>query len=229
MLGTFVNTACIIVGSSIGSILKKKISPNYQECLYTALGLCSIAIGLKSCIHNMSDSKYPVLFIVSLAIGSAIGTRLNLSGRFYSLIAKHSNTDKLVEGLSTAILLFCIGTLSILGPVQSALENDNTYLFTNALLDLVTSAVLASTYGIGIMLAAPVLFCWQSIFYVTATISVSAISPSLLTELQIVGGILITATGLSILKVKDCKTLNMIPSLFVPIVFFIILHLLGYA
>ncbi len=130
--------------------------------------------------------------------------------------------NRLGEGLSTGILLYCIGTLSILGPIQSALYGDNTYLFTNATLDLVTSAVLASTYGIGMILAAPVLFCWQGAIYLLATLLGDFMSAELMTEISIVGGFLIASSGISILKIKDIKTLNMLPALLVPVVWVII-------
>ena len=109
----------------------------------------------------------------------------------------------------------------MLGPVNSALLDDNTYLYTNATLDFVTSMVLSATYGYGIMLAAPVLFCWQGMFYLTAKISASAISDDLITELSIVGGLLIMASGITILKLRDCKTLNLLPALFLPVLFFL--------
>ena len=105
----------------------------------------------------------------------------------------------------------------------SALYGDETYLFTNAALDLVTSTVLASTYGVGMVLAAPVLFCWQgSIYLLTRYVSGSFFSDEVVCELCIVGGFLILSTGLSILKIKDLKALNLLPALFVPLIFFII-------
>jgi uncharacterized membrane protein YqgA involved in biofilm formation len=113
-----------------------------------------------------------------------------------------------------------------MGPVQSALNDDNTFLYTNATLDLITSTVLASTYGIGMIWSAPVLFCWQGMFYLIAKISSSAISGNLKTELLIVGGALIVAAGLNILKIKDCKTVNMLPSLLVPVLFFLFLYII---
>ena len=125
------------------------------------------------------------------------------------------------------MLLFCIGTLSIVGPINSALLDDNTFLFTNATLDLVTSAVLAATYGWGIALAAPILFCWQGSIYLIAKLCGNVISDELLCEMSIVGGTLIAASGLSILEIKDCKTLNLLPALFVPVVFFLIKGLWG--
>ena len=166
----------------------------------------------------MPKSNYPVLFIVSLALGSLIGTSLELDSRFQKLADRFS-VGQLSKGLSTGILLFCIGTLSILGPINSALTGDNTYLFTNATLDLVTSMVLASTYGIGMVLTAPVLFCWQGSIYLLAKLLGPFMTTDMMTELSIVGGFLIASSGISILGIKDCKTMNMLPALIIPIAF----------
>lgn len=230
MLGTIVNTTTIIVGAVIGSYLKRGIKPQYQQALFNAMGLCSLALGFNAFCQNMPKSNYPVLFIVSLALGSLIGFMLKLDERFKRLVDRKKKKDGAVplsEGLSTGILLYCIGTFSMVGPVLSALYGDNTYLYTNATLDLITSAVLATTYGIGMVWAAPVLFCWQGMFYLIAKLSADAITDDIRTELCIVGGILIAASGLSILKIKDCKTINMLPAFLVIIVFFVVKKLLG--
>ena len=224
MVGTIVNVCTICAGSIIGSILKKGLKEKYQNALFAACGLTACGVGINAVVSHMPDSKFPVLFIISLALGSLLGTKLNLSGKFDNLVNKHSNSeDNLAQGLSTGILIYCIGTLSIVGPVMSALYGDHTFLFTNATLDLITSMVLASTYGIGMILAAPVLFCWQGAIYMIAKFaSETFISDELICELCIVGGFLIASSGLGILKIKDMKVLNMLPSLAVPIVFFII-------
>ena len=222
MLGTIVNTGTILAGSMLGSVLCKGVKEKYQNALYTAMGLAATALGINAVVSNMPKSNYPVLFIVSLAVGSLLGTILDLDGRFQGMVRKYSKSN-LGQGLSTGILLYCIGTLSILGPVMSALYGDNTYLFTNATLDFVTSTVLASTYGIGMAFAAPVLFCWQGAIYLVAkNLSGSFFSEEMIAELCIVGGILIASSGIGILKIKDCKALNMLPSLAVPILFFVV-------
>ena len=222
MLGTIVNTGTILTGSILGSVLRKGIREKYQDALYTAMGLAATALGINAVVSNMPKSRYPVLFIVSLAVGSLLGTVLDLDGRFQGFVGKYSKS-KLGQGLSTGILLYCIGTLSIMGPVMSALYGDNAYLFTNATLDFVTSMVLASTYGIGMVFAAPVLFCWQgSIYLIAKNLSGSFFSEDMIAELCIVGGVLIASSGLGILKIKDCKTLNMLPALAVPILFFVV-------
>lgn len=227
MIGTIVNTGTILAGSVIGSIIRKGIKEEYQGALYNAMGLAASVLGINAVVGNMPDSKYPVLFILSLAFGSLLGTMADLDGKFQSLVGRFSNSN-LGQGLSTGILLYCIGTLSILGPIQSALNNDHTYLFTNATLDLVTSMVLASTYGIGMAAAAVVLFCWQGAIYLSAGLLSGFISPELMTEVSIVGGVLIFSSGLSILGVKDCKALNMLPSLLIPVLWFILKPYLSF-
>ena len=225
MIGTIVNTACIVAGSVIGSVARRAIKEKYQMALYNAMGLAAFVLGINAVVNNLPKSDYPVLFIVSLALGSLLGTILNLEGGFRGLMSRFSKSD-LAEGLSTGILLFCVGTLSMVGPVMSALYGDNTYLFANATLDLVTSAVLASTYGIGMVLAAPVLFCSQGLIYLVTSLAGDVIPDALMREISIVGGVLIASSGLGILKIKDCRTLNMLPALLMPVLFFLIKHFL---
>ena len=141
MIGTIYNTAMIIIGSIVGSFLKKGLKEKQQTVLFDVMGLAACGIGINSIVNNMPDSQFPVLFIVSLALGSIVGTSLDIDGKFQSLVDKKGGSG-LGQGLSTAILLFCIGTLSILGPIQSAIYGDETFLFTNGTLDLVTSMVL---------------------------------------------------------------------------------------
>lgn len=225
MFGIIVNTVLIILGTLIGTVLKKGIKEEYQAALFNAMGFAAVALGANAIVQNMPKSTYPVLFIMSLAIGGLIGAMLKLDGRFNMLVGRFGNSN-LSKGLSTAILLFCVGTLSILGPIESALYNNHTYLLTNATLDLVTSMALAATYGIGIMFAAVVLFFWQGCIYLAAGYLEPFLTESLMTEVSIVGGVLILASGLSILGIKDSKTLNMLPALLVPVVWFIIIGLI---
>ena len=218
MIGTIANTCTILLGSIIGSVFKKSIKKEHQDVLFTAMGLAATGLGINAVVQNMPNSSYPVLFIASLAIGSLLGTIIDIDSHFQHL-ADRLSVGQLSRGLSTGILLFCIGTMSILGPINAALNQDYTYLFTNATLDFVTSMVLASTYGIGMVLTAPVLFCWQGSIYLLAKLLGNFMSADMLTELSIVGGFLIASSGISILNIKNIKTMNMLPALAVPIVF----------
>ena len=217
-------------GTLIGVALHKGIKDKYKNVLYDALGLACFAIGLNAVVTNLPKSQYPVLFIAAMALGSIVGVALDIDGRFHRLVdrkSKGSSGPRLADGLATATLVYCIGPLSMLGPVISALEGDHTFLFTNATLDLVTATIFGSTYGIGMLLAAPVLFLWQGLFYGVALISSTAVSDALMAELLIVGGLMITGSGLSLLRIKDCHVLNMLPALLVPPLWFLIKWLIG--
>ena len=227
MIGTIANTSTILIGSLIGSSLKRGIGEKYKSIMMDSMGLAATALGINSIVQAMPQSEYHVLFIVSLAVGGVIGTRLDLASAFNRAVGKISGGSNLAQGLSTAILLFCAGTLSILGPMQSALQGDNTYLFTNAILDGITSIVLSSTFGIGMSIAAGVLFCWQGSIYMLARVIEPFITDPLMTEISLVGGILILSSGLGILNIKQIKTLNLLPALLVPPVAVTILTALG--
>ncbi|MDO4981364.1 MAG: DUF554 domain-containing protein [Prevotellaceae bacterium] len=223
MLGTIVNTICIVIGSTAGSIMRRRIDSTIQTALFNAMGIVTLALGANMAVQNLPKSQYPVLFIVSIALGSVIGFKLDIAGKIERYAARH-NASRLAEGLTTSCLLYCIGTLSIVGPVLSAVYGNNTYLYTNATLDLVSSAVFAATYGWGIMLGAVVLFCWQGSIYAVAYFLNSSdfIPETLMAELSIVGGLLLISSGLAILNIKDCKTVNMLPALAFPVLFYII-------
>ena len=235
MLGTIVNTCTILIGGTFGAIVRAGIGEKYKKSMFDALGLCCLVLGANASLPNMAKSEYPVMFILSLVIGGIIGTKLDLAGRIDKLNAKlnrrNGNEDNALQGLMTGVLLYCIGTFSIVGPVLSCLsptqgwsfaEPANTFLFTNATLDLVTSTVLAATYGWIMLLAAPILFCWQGMFYAIAYFCGDGMPEPMRVELSIVGGVLIVSSGLSILGIKDCKTVNLLPSLLVPVVFYLV-------
>ena len=222
MIGTFVNMGTIVTGSLIGGLLKRGLSEEMNRNLMDVMGFAAFGIGMNSVIQNMPKSQYPVLFIVSLAIGCVLGLLIKLDDRVSRLSAKSPGGGQLGQGIVTGCLIFCIGTLSILGPVQSALYGDHTLLFTNASLDFVTAMVLASTYGVGMALSAIVLLLWQGGIYGLTLLAGNVITDSMMVELSIVGGFLIAMSGLAIMKIKDFKPLNFLPALLVPIVWCLI-------
>ena len=253
MIGTIVNACTILLGAVLGGTFKRFLSKKLEDALLGALGMAAFGIGVSNVVKNMPDSKYPVLFIVSLALGVLCGTLLDIDGRLKRAAApkaKAGNVEagaeatasgqpgdeasgdqlpgpsaghgRLIEGLTTGCLIYCIGALSILGPIEAALRGDHTLLFTNATLDLVTSTVLAATYGYGMMIAAGVLFLWQGSIYVLTLSLGEFISAAMMTELSIVGGFMIAMTGIGIMGIKDFKVLNFLPALIVPVVWCLI-------
>ncbi len=226
MYAIIINAIAVIAGSAIGALFRKGISEKYINVLNTAMGLCALVLGMNVAIQSMQKSAYPALFIFCLSIGALVGTMLKLDQRMEKATQRIS-TSNLAEGITTGILLCCVGTLAMMGPVMSALYGDNTYLMTAATLNLVTMIVVASSYGFGVSLTAIVVFLWMSGIYAIALLSRSFISEELISEVSLVGGILIAASGLGVLHIKDCKTINLLPALLVPMVFFAIKSLLG--
>ena len=138
MIYICLNAVAVIVGSLIGAIAKKGIREKYITVMNTAMGLAALVLGANVAMENMRSSNYPVLFIVCLSIGGLIGTALRFDQRMERATSRAGKNSDISQGLTTAILFCCVGTLSMMGPVLSALKGDNTYLLTAATLNLVT-------------------------------------------------------------------------------------------
>lgn len=226
MFAIIINVVAVVVGSAIGALFRKSISEKYINVLNTAMGLCALVLGVNVAIENMQKTQYPVLFIFCLSMGGLLGTVLKLDQRMESTTRKMSSSN-LSQGITTAVLLCCVGTLAMMGPVMSALYGDDTYLMTAATLNLVTMIVVASSYGFGVVITSVIVLVWMSSIYGIAMLSRTFISEELIAEVSLVGGILIAASGLGVLHIKDCKTINLLPALFMPILFFAIKSLLN--
>ena len=226
MFAIIINAVAVVVGSAIGALFRKSISEKYINVLNTAMGLCALVLGVNVAIENMQKTQYPVLFIFCLSMGGLLGTVLKLDQRMESTTRKMSSSN-LSQGITTAVLLCCVGTLAMMGPVMSALYGDDTYLMTAATLNLVTMIVVASSYGFGVVITSVIVLVWMSSIYGIAMLSRTFISEELSAEVSLVGGILIAASGLGVLHIKDCKTINLLPALFMPILFFAIKSLLN--
>lgn len=226
MFAIIINAVAVVVGSAIGALFRKSISEKYINVLNTAMGLCALVLGVNVAIENMQKTQYPVLFIFCLSMGGLLGTVLKLDQRMESTTRKMSSSN-LSQGITTAVLLCCVGTLAMMGPVMSALYGDDTYLMTAATLNLVTMIVVASSYGFGVVITSVIVLVWMSSIYGIAMLSRTFISEELIAEVSLVGGILIAASGLGVLHIKNCKTINLLPALFMPILFFAIKSLLN--
>lgn len=226
MFAIIINAVAVVVGSAIGALFRKSISEKYINVLNTAMGLCALVLGVNVAIENMQKTQYPVLFIFCLSMGGLLGTVLKFDQRMESTTRKMSSSN-LSQGITTAVLLCCVGTLAMMGPVMSALYGDDTYLMTAATLNLVTMIVVASSYGFGVVITSVIVLVWMLSIYGIAMLSRTFISEELIAEVSLVGGILIAASGLGVLHIKDCKTINLLPALFMPILFFAIKSLLN--
>lgn len=227
MFAIFLNFLAVVIGSLIGAIAKRGIREKYLTVMNTAMGLCALILGVNVAMTNMQKTEIPVLFICCMCMGGLLGTWLRIDQRIDSLTKSGDpNGHSLIQGITTAVLLCCVGTLSMMGPVLSALQGDDTYLLTAAVLNGVTMIVIGSGYGIGVIVTAVIVALWQASFYGIAKLSADFISDELVCETSIVGGVLIAAAGLGVLNIKDCKTTNLLPALLMPLLYFFLKGLL---
>ncbi|WP_251546557.1 DUF554 domain-containing protein [Limosilactobacillus caecicola] len=226
MIGIFANAGAVMFGTAIGVIVRHFLTERYKNALWMVLGFAALCVGMQTVVATLPKSHYPVLFIISMAIGFPIGTALQLDERSNRWLNSHFST-KIGEGIATATFLDCIGALAILGPVYAATSGNQTMLYTNAMFTLVCAIIFGAGFGWGMLLETPLIFGWLLIIYLIAKfLSASFFSPAFITEMSIVGGILIIAAGLSLLKIREFKTVDMLPALIVPVIFFIILRLI---
>lgn len=219
MIGTFLNTLTVIIGSIIGILIKKGIPEKYKLIFFQIIGCVTICLGI-TMIYNMENIIY---IIISLMLGALIGTLLNIENQFYKLSNFLKRTfkigsDKFNEGLITAFILFCIGPMTFLGTLQAGTMNNNDLLYTKSLLDGISSIILASVFGSGILFSAIPLFLFQSALTLLSIQLNNFLSPQIINGLNATGGVLLLMLGINILEIKKIAIANLLPSLLIIII-----------
>jgi hypothetical protein len=228
MVGTIVNTFAIIAGSLLGVFLRRGISDAYKETVIAAIGLAVVLIGLKSALRT--DDL--LLVIISLALGAVIGemlkieTRLENLGRWIGSLWGRAG-DGVAQGFVTASLVFCVGAMAIVGALESGLTGNHQTLFAKSLLDGVTSIIFASTLGIGVIFSSVSVFVYQGAITIAAAYLKPFLTDGVVAQMSAVGGLLIVAIGLNILDIKKLRIGNMLPGLFIPLVYDMLRSLWG--
>ena len=213
--GTLINIALIIAGSITGIILKNKFTDRFRDILFQITGLVTIFLGIQMAlkIENL------IIIVFSLIIGGLLGESLNLDVKVENVadrIKKRFSTNThhgFTEGFITATLIYCIGSMAILGSIDSGLRNDHTILITKGILDGFMSIVLASTFGIGVAFSIIPLAIYQGGITILAFVSEKFFTPFLINQLTGTGGILIIGLGFVLLNIKKIKIMNLSPSL----------------
>ena len=162
MIGTLVNTAAVIVGGTFGLLLKKNMPERIKTIYFQAIGLFTIAIGI-SMVYNM---QHILIVVSSLAIGSLLGEWWNLESRAekfsdFLKLKFRIGSEKFSEGLITAFLLYCIGSMTILGAIREGTGGSSDLLMTKSLMDGFSSIILASAFGIGVLVSSVPLLIFQ--------------------------------------------------------------------
>ena len=230
MLGTIVNAAAIIAGSLIGLLFSKGIPDNYKEIVMGGVGLSVILIGIKSAL--VSDNL--IIVILSVILGALIGEFLKIETRLESLgkyleskvAARSSDTSSFARGFVTASLVFCVGSMAIVGSLESGLTGNHQTLFAKSILDGVTSIIFASAMGLGVMFSSAAVFLYQGLITLTAVLMKNLLVPETISQMTSVGGLLILAIGLNLLKITTIRVGNLIPGIFLPLLWYGLLQFL---
>lgn len=228
MLGTIVNSLAVVLGSLLGISLKNGIKEQYQNTIMDSIGLAVVIIGIMGGIKSQNI----VLVVVSLAIGSLIGEKLDIEDRLDKLGSNvESRFGKGDSNFSKAFvsstLVYCIGAMGIVGALESGLVANHQTLFAKASLDGITAIIFASTMGIGTAFSAIPIFIYQGTITLLANYIKDILTPEVITEMSAVGGILIVAIGINLLNIKKIKVGNMLPSIFIPIIYYIGTNIIG--
>jgi uncharacterized protein len=229
MLGNYVNTAVIVIGSLLGVLLHKGLKEEYKTIIMQAIGLSVLFIGATTALSGLlNPDSEPILFIISLVIGGAVGELLRLEKALNKLGLMlqekvGSGEGNIARGFVTASLIFCVGTMAIIGSLESGLKGNHNMLFAKSVLDGITSMILASTLGIGVIFSAAAVFIYQGSIIVFAGMLEPILTVHVIREISIIGGILIFAIGLTMLEIKAIRTINLLPAIFVPVIYYLLI------
>lgn len=214
MVGTLVNTAAVIMGGTIGLLLKKNMPERVTIIYFQAVGLFTLAIGITMVVKM----DHILIVVGSLAIGSLLGEWMNIEAgaeRLSEYLKKRFRigNKKFSEGLVTAFLLFCIGSMTILGTIQEGTGGSSDLLFTKSLMDFFSAMLLASAFGFGVIVSAIPLLIFQGALTLLAMYAGSFFTAEIIQGLTSVGGILLIGLGINILEIKKLRIMNMLPAL----------------
>lgn len=216
MIGTIVNTGAVIVGGLIGLMFNGKLPERYITIFFQAIGLFTLYLGV-----SLALKAEQVFYVVlALILGSLSGEALQLETRLEHLSellkARFKlKGDRFTEGLLTAFLLYCMGSLTVLGAVTEGMGGGPDILLIKSLMDGVSSIALASALGIGVVFSAIPLVIYQGGLTLVSMYLGDFIPQEIITDMSAVGGILLIGLAISILEIKKIRVINMLPSLVV--------------
>ena len=226
MIGVIINVITVLLGSSIGLLFKKGIPERVTTAAMIGLGACTLYIGISGSLVGENT----LILIVSVVLGAIVGTLLNIDGAINRLAGKveekfrkNGKGVSVAEGLVSATLLFCVGSMTVTGSIQAGLTGDNSVLITKAMLDLVSSMMLASSLGIGVLLSSVAVFVIQGGLVLPAGLISPVMSAGAINEMTCAGSILIIMIGTNLMGITKIKVADFLPAiLFAPVIYNIV-------
>ena len=219
MIGAIVNTLAAVVGGLLGSLLKKGIPERFADLVQKGLALCVLYIGIKGSLVGTNT----LVTILSLVLGAILGELLDIDRGIERLGAwaqrkLSKGGSRLGEGFVTASLLFCVGSMAVVGSLQSGLTGNHETIFTKSMLDFVSAIILASSLGLGVCLSGAFVLVYQGAIVLLARWAAPVLSDYVVAEMSCAGSLLIVALGLNMLGITKLKVANLLPAMFLPII-----------
>ena len=221
--GVLVNVLTVIVGSTVGLLLKKQIPEKLTNAVMTAIGLCTVAIGVTGIIKGQNQ----LVMIISLVVGTIIGTLVDIDGKLTKIgdklqkKSKNGGNEKSTfsQGFVTASLLFCVGAMTIVGSMNAGISGDNQMLYTKSVLDLISSTMLGASLGVGVLCSSVFVLVFQGGLVALSMVLGSFLNDFAVAELICAGSVMITALGFNLIGITKIKVANLLPGLvLVPVV-----------
>ena len=231
MLATYINCALVLAGSLLGLLLKGKIGPRFMSAMHNAMALCVMGIGITSAIKT----EHTLCLIICMVVGTCLGVALRIEQRLDSLggwikrrVVKKGDSSKFTEGFVTAALLYCVGSMAVMGSIEAGINHNYSILVSKGVIDGVTSISLAATTGVGVAFSVVPLLLYQGGLTLLAGLVGPLLTDMMVLEMSAVGGTIILGIGFNMLfPEKHIPVGNMLPAIFLPIAYLPLVGLLG--
>jgi hypothetical protein len=225
MLGTLVNAVAIIVGSLTGYFFKNFIPDRFSDSIMKSISLAIVLIGVKMAL----TTENIILVICSMVIGTLLGEIVDIESKLEGagdmLQKKISSDSNLSQGFVTSSLMYCVGSMAIIGAIEGGLLGKHDVLFAKSFLDGIISIALTASLGIGVIFSSVAVFLYQGSIVLLAGSLKGVLTDIVINEMTAVGGLLIMGLGINVFIRDRLKVGNMIPALFIPLLYFSLISL----
>ncbi len=225
MLAVLVNTGTVLLGSLLGIFFGKLIKKSLLDALFKALALCAALIGILSAI----GTNDVLAVIICMVFGTLLGELLRIDDHLEGagdFIRTHVFRGKLAEGrftegFVTASLLFCVGSMTVIGSLEAGVNGNYSIIFAKSAMDFVSSLTFGAAMGIGVSCAAFFVLFFQGALTLLASLVAPYLSAAVVDEMSAVGGVILIGMALNMLDLpkERLKVANMLPAIFLPIAY----------
>ena len=232
MLGVLVNVATAVLSGIFGALFKKGIPEKITKAVMIAVGLCVLYIGIDGALKGENT----LVLIISMLVGTLIGSLIDIDDKINRLglfverkFNKGEKKVSIAEGFVTATLLFCVGSMTVVGSLNAGLRGDNQMLYTKAILDLVSGTVIATSCGIGVAFSGLSVLVIQGGIVLLAQQLNGILTAQAIDEMTCVGSVIIIALGLNLVGISKFKVANFMPAIFLAPLVCMILNMLPFS